>query len=74
MSNKRELRKKRKSCHPVEKPIFKCDYCQKTFRSKLGMTGHMKRFHNFKPYHCDQCDQKFEMKQQQVAHVKQCKM
>lgn len=53
---KRKKKPKRKG--PTENVIMICDICQKGFRRKFKLEGHMREHRGLKPFQCDICENK----------------
>ena len=49
---------KMQAVHTGDKP-FKCEECDKTFRTQIELQSHMGRHTGVKPFKCDTCDKEF---------------
>lgn len=52
--------------------LFRCVFCEKTFRSRFGLKLHVDSEHyaNYEPIKCAQCTQKFANRSNMLRHVK----
>ena len=42
-----------------EAPMYKCDFCDKTFRNKTSYNGHINEHKGLTPYKCEQCNKSY---------------
>lgn len=53
---------------------YKCNYCEKTFITTSGRSGHMKHHIQDKKHECTYCDKTFLLKWEKIINCKICKI
>ena len=56
----------------LKKPLFKCPYCDLSFRNRSKVNRHKREIHlkNFKVYECLPCNKVFKRKEHYTRHLK----